>query len=125
MKILGLGIDILNINRIKKMSSNLIKKLSQRILTKLELKKYKKEKNKTLFLARSFASKEASCKALGTGIQKGIHFNDFEIIHNKNGKPQIYFLNNAAKILIKKHATKIHISITDEKKYVVSIVIIE
>ncbi len=125
MNILGLGIDILNINRIKKMSSIFIKKFSSRILTKLEFKKYMKEKNKILFLARSFASKEASCKALGTGIQKGIHFNDFEIIHNKNGKPQIYFLNNAAKILIKKNATKVHISITDERKYVISIVIIE
>lgn len=125
MNILGLGIDILNINRIKKMSSTIIKKFSKRILTKLEFKKYTKEKNKILFLARSFTSKEASCKALGTGIQKGIHFNDFEIIHNKNGKPQIHFLNYAAKILIKKNATKVHISITDEKKYVVSIVIIE
>ncbi len=125
MNILGLGIDITNIKRFKKMSPLLIKKLSQKILTKLEFKKYKKEKNKILFLARSFASKEAAAKAIGTGIQKKIYFNNFEILHNKYGKPKIHFLKNAAKIFKKKGAKKIHISITDEKKYIISIVIIE
>ncbi len=122
---LGIGIDIININRFKKMSNIFIKKLSKRILTKLEFKKYKKEKNKILFLSKSFAAKEAASKALGTGIQKGIHFNDFEILHNKKGKPKIFFLNNAAKILKKKRVKKSNISITDEKKYTIVIVTIE
>ncbi len=124
MNILGIGIDITNINRFKKMSSTLINKLSKKILTKLEFKKYKKEKNKILFLARSFASKEAASKALGIGIQKKIFFNNFEILYNKYGKPKINFLHRAAKIIKNKNVKKINISITDEKKYVIAIVTI-
>ncbi len=125
MSILGLGIDISNINRFRKMSLSFIKKISKKILTKLELKKYKKEKNKILFLARSFAAKEAASKALGIGIQKKIYFNNFEITYNKYGKPKIYLLKNAAKIFKNKNGKKISLSITDEKKYVIAVVIME
>ncbi len=125
MKILGLGIDIISINRFKKMSKTFIKKLSKRILTKLEYKEYKKKKNKISFLSKKFAAKEAAAKALGIGIKKGIYFSDFEIFHNKDGKPKINFLNRALFFLTKKKAKKINISISDEKKYTIAIVIIE
>ncbi len=122
---IGIGIDIIKIKRIKEIPKNRIWNFCKKILTKNELKEYKKTKNKTNFLAKKFASKEAASKALGTGIQKGIYFNNFEIYHNKIGKPKIKFLYKALKILKKKKAKKIHISITDEKKYAQSIVIIE
>ncbi len=125
MSILGLGIDILDIYRFKKMSNIFIKKISKRILTKLEFKKYQKEKNRISFLARSFSAKEATSKALGIGIQKKIYFNNFELTYNKYGKPKIYLFKNANKIFKKKNGKKINISITDEKKYVITIVTIE
>ncbi len=125
MTILGIGIDILEIKRIKKMNHKRINKLSKKILTKIELKKFKKSKNKINFLAKKFTAKEAASKALGTGINKGIYFNNFEIYNNPKGKPKIKFLKKSLKLIKKLKIKKIHISISDEKKYTQSLVIIE
>ncbi len=125
MTILGIGIDILNIKRIKKFSNKKIINFYKKILTENEIIEYKKKKNKIIYLSKKFSSKEAASKALGTGMKYGISFKNFEIYHNKNGKPKIKFLNKALHIIKKLKVKKIHISITDEKKYVQSIVIIE
>ncbi len=123
MKILGIGIDIINIKRIKKIY-NSKKFFYKKILTKKELLEYKKKKNKIQYLAKKFVSKEAACKALGIGMKNGINFKNFEIYHNKLGKPKIKFLKKALKIFKKKNANKTFISISDEKKYAQCIVII-
>ncbi len=126
MKIFGIGIDLLNIKRIKKMSKKIIKKFSKRILTKNELINYKLlNKNKIKFLAKIFSSKESASKALGTGIKKGIYWNNFEIYNNKLGKPKIKLFNKALKIFKKIKAKKIHITITHEKKYIQTLTIIQ
>ncbi len=126
MKILGIGIDILEIKRIKKMTYKIIKKLSKRILTKFEFKQYIKTKNKINFLSKKFVAKEAASKALGTGIKNGIYFKSFEIYNNnKTGKPKIKLLNKAYQISKQMKIKKIHLSISDEKKYAQALVIIE
>ncbi len=124
MTILGIGIDILKIKRIKYLYINNKKKFIKKILTKKEIKEYKTKKFKIKYLAKKFTSKEAASKALGTGIKKGINFKNFEIYHNKNGKPKIKLLNKALLMFKKKNAKNINISITDEKKYTQAIVII-
>ncbi len=124
MTILGIGIDIIKIKRIKYINKKYKKKFLKKILTKNELIEYKKKKNKIKYLAKKFTSKEAISKALGTGIKKGINFKSFEIYHNKYGKPKIKLFKKALLIFKKKKAKNINISITDEKKYAQSIVII-
>ncbi len=124
MTILGIGIDIIKIKRIKYIYKKNKNKFSKKILTKKEISEYKKKKDKINYLAKKFTSKEAISKALGTGINKGINFKSFEIYHNKYGKPKIKLFNKALSIFKKKKATRINISITDEKKYAQSIVII-
>ncbi len=126
MNIIGIGIDILNIKRINNMNNKKINKFAKKILTKNEYKKYKNLKNKKeYFLAKKFTAKEAISKALGIGIKNGTLLKNFEIYNNKKGKPKIKILNKIFKIFKIKKNNKIHISITDEKKYAQSIVIIE
>ena len=58
---------------------------------------------KQIVLQKRFAAKEAFSKALGTGISKGINFNEIKIVQNiKSGKPIIKLINNTKKIVIKK-----------------------
>ncbi len=126
MNIIGIGIDILNIKRIINMNNKKINKFAKKILTKNEYKKYKNIKNKKeYFLAKKFTAKEAISKALGIGIKNGTLLKNFEIYNNKNGKPKIKILNKIFKKFKIKKINKIHISITDEKKYAQSIIIIE
>ena len=126
MSILGIGTDIVENLRIRKLLKN--KKFINRIFTKSEIKKSKKISNKTNYFSKKFSAKEAFVKSLGTGIIKGINFKDITISNDLSGKPKI-ILNLKVKKFIKKNITKkklnIFISISDESKYSISYVIIE
>ena len=77
MSILGIGADIVKNSRIKKLLKN--KKFINRIFNKEEIKKSKKVIDKISYFSKKFAAKEAFVKSLGTGIIKGINFNDIII----------------------------------------------
>lgn len=100
MKIFGIGIDIVNINRFKT-SLKKNRKIQLRIFSKHELILSKKKFNKDLFLAKRFAAKEAFSKALGTGISKGINFNEIVVTNNTKGKPKILLSGKSNKIVQK------------------------
>ena len=105
MKIFGIGTDIIEVKRIKKSLKN--KSFVSRLFNENEILKCKKNKNSSNCFAKRFAAKEAFSKALGTGIAKGINFNEIVILNEKNGKPFIKLLNKTKKLLIKKLKEKI------------------
>ena len=125
MKIFGVGTDIVRVRRVKNSLKN--KLFLSRIFTKEEVSKCKKNLNYSNCFAKRFAAKEAFSKALGTGISKGINFNEIVILNEKNGKPFIKLIGKTKKIVekkIKKKKYKISLSIADEKKYAVAFVTI-
>ena len=126
MRILGMGVDIINNSRIRKAIKN--KYFINRIFSKLEISNSKKIKDKTNFFAKRFAAKEAFIKSIGTGIRKGINFKDVYVINDKSGKPNLKFSNKVKNIMIKKFKTKtfdLFISLSDEKNYSIAFVIIQ
>ena len=86
MNIFGIGTDIINVDRIKNSLKN--KNFIDRIFNKKEIQKCKKIYNSSNCFAKRFAAKEAFAKALGTGVSKGINFNEIVILNKKTGKPQ-------------------------------------
>lgn len=125
MSIIGIGTDIIEIERIKKIFFQFKNKFAQRILSMYEWKEYMISKNKISFLAKKFAAKEAAAKALGTGINYGITFNQLELYNNSVGKPHLRFLNNAGERFQEIQCKSIHVSISDQKLYAYAIVILE
>ncbi len=125
MAIVGLGTDISEIQRIEKAASRNGDAFAQRILTQNEFLKYQALKQKTRFLAKRFAAKEAAAKALGTGIACGVSFHDFEITNNELGKPELHLSNKAAVIANTINVRSVHLSISDERHYAVATVILE
>jgi len=124
MKIYGIGTDIVNVSRVKKLYKN--KKFLGRIFSKEEMTKCNKLINSINCYAKRFAAKEAFSKAVGTGISSGINFNEIIVMNEKNGKPFIK-LKDKTMILIKKKfkkKIKIDLSLSDEKKYAVAFVTI-
>ena len=125
MKIYGIGTDIANINRIKKSLKN--KNFINRLFSKNEVKKCNNQINKANCYAKRFAAKEAFSKAMGTGISKGINFNEI-IVHNiKSGKPNIKLLGNTKKIvnkILNKKKFNIFLSLSDDKPFAVATVVI-
>ncbi len=126
MKIIGIGVDIVENKRINSSIKN--KKFLNRIFGKNEILISKKLKNKTSFFSKRFAAKEALVKALGIGFREGINFKDIQVMNNKLGKPY-YSVNTKIKKLIKsKKKIKnfdLFLSISDEKDYSIAFTLIQ
>ena len=126
MKILGIGVDIIQNSRIKKTIKN--KSFVSRIFSKSEITNSKKKNNKTNYFAKRFAAKEAFIKSIGFGIRKGINFKDIYVINDKFGKPNIKFSNKVNNLIVKKLKTRnfdIFLSLSDEKNYSIAFVVIQ
>ena len=127
--IIGIGIDLCDINRIEKTIHKFGDRFKKRCFTENEISKCNNIKNSAACFAKRFASKEAVSKALGTGINRGLYWKHIEIINQKSGKPEVILHGNALKILenITPLNNKINISITitDEKGIAQSLVLIE
>ena len=91
MRIFGIGVDIVENSRFKK----LLKKqnFAKRIFSQKELNIFKNKKNKILYLSKRFSAKEAFVKSLGTGFRYNICFADISILNDKKGKPYFIFKN--------------------------------
>ncbi|MCT4507627.1 MAG: holo-ACP synthase [Tepidibacter sp.] len=122
MNILGTGIDIIEIERIKKA----IKKNNrflERIYTQKEIEYFKQKNYKSQTIAGNFAAKEAISKAFGTGI-RGYNFKDIEILRNSLGKPVVKLYNELYKLSEKSEMKEILLSISHSKEYAVANAII-
>ncbi|MDC0570107.1 holo-ACP synthase [bacterium] len=123
--IYGIGTDIVNISRFKKMKS--IKSFSEKILSEDEIKICStfNEEKLIKYLAKQFACKEALSKAFGTGIRKPILFKELEILRDENGKPYFNPLGDVKKTLINLGITKTHVSLADESEHAIAFAILE
>jgi holo-[acyl-carrier protein] synthase len=124
MSVVGIGTDIIEINRIEKMSIKVRDKLALRVLTPIEHEKYKSLANPSLYLAKRWAGKEAASKALGTGIANGVSFQHFEIKSLVSGQPQLLLTSRAQEIAIALGAKTWHISLSDETLYATAFVVL-
>ena len=126
MKVIGIGVDIVDNSRIKK--SILNKSFLYRVFTNEEILISKSTKNKSSYFAKRFAAKEAFSKSLGTGFRDGFNFKDISVINDKLGKPS-FFISKKIKNMIKKkfkiRKFNFFLSISDEEKYSMAFVILQ
>ena len=125
MAIIGIGTDIVEIERIREQQKRLGDRLAKRVLTEAEFAIYAMSKLPERYLAKRFAAKEAAAKALGTGIGRGVSFQHIHISNDNNGAPIVTFSDGAAQRLISLGGRLGHISIADEKHYATATVILE
>lgn len=116
----GLGIDIIDIKRIKRLIEEYGERFFQRILTEKEIAYCKTFSKPELHFAGRFASKEAYSKAIGTGISRDFKWKDIEILNDERGKPYIVHLaeNDFSNY-------KYHISISHTDEYACAVVTCE
>ena len=126
--IIGIGQDICDVKRIELTINRFGDRFKNRIFTKEEINKCESRSNFIDSYARRFAAKEACSKALGTGFRKGVFYRDIEVINLKSGKPTIELKGGALDqfrlITSNNKNASIEISLTDDKKLALAIVII-
>ena len=126
MKILGIGVDVVQNKRIRSLINN--KNFINRTFAKNEVKLSKKSSNKTNYFAKRFAAKESLAKSLGTGFRNNLNFKDIEILNDKIGKPYFLKSRKVSKIIQNKFKVKkfdLFLSISDEKEYSVAFTILQ
>tara|TARA_B110000438_G_C15286109_1_gene424798 strand:- start:23 stop:409 length:387 start_codon:yes stop_codon:yes gene_type:complete len=126
MKILGIGVDIVENIRIHKLLKN--KLFIKRIFSNSEILIANKIKDKKSYYSKRFAAKEAFVKSIGTGFRDKLNFSDISIINDKLGKPS-FRINKIIKKIVKKQfkitSFNFFLSISDEKKYSIAYVILQ
>jgi holo-[acyl-carrier protein] synthase len=97
MKILGIGVDVIENKRIKEAIKN--KSFINRVYSVREQRQSNLIKNKVSFFSKRFAAKEAFAKALGTGFRMKLNFKDIEVVNDKMGKPNYVTNKKITKII--------------------------
>lgn len=129
--ILGIGTDLLPIERMERAMMRFGDRFAQRIFTLAEQRLCTGNKINFACFAKRFAAKEALVKALGLGMRDGIWFTDVEILNDAAGKP-VMTLSGAAEIRLQSmlqgstfSCATIHISLADDGGFALAYVILE
>lgn len=126
--IFGIGIDIIEIDRIKAELEKHRDRFSKMVFTEKEIDYCSRNKNlnaQSQCFAGKFAAKEAFFKAIGTGLRNGLSWKDVEILNDKLGKPGFVLKNNSLKIIETNQIFNIQLSISHCHNYATAVVILE
>ena len=96
MSVLGLGIDLAEVSRIRALIEKNGIRFKRRVFTATEIAYCDSKADPALHFAARFAAKEAASKALGTGMSEGIGWHEIETINSENGAPSIVLHRAAA-----------------------------
>ncbi len=123
--IVGIGVDIAETTRFSDLYERYGERFARRILTTAEYDQFSQRVHPAQFLATRFAAKEAAAKALGTGFDQGVNYKSIEVSNGAHGKPQLSFYQAALKLIEQRQVSSVFVSLSDEKNYVVAMVVLE
>ena len=127
--IVGIGTDIVSIERIAKVLERHGERFVRRVLTPEERPRFERTKAKASHLAKRWAAKEAFAKAVGTGFRRGVFHKDIGVVNAPSGAPTLALSGGAAKRLAELtpagHETRIHLTLTDDHPWAQAFVVIE
>jgi holo-[acyl-carrier protein] synthase len=123
MAIVGIGLDIVELERISRIWERFNAVFARRILAQSEL--HLLPAKAIPYLASRFAAKEATAKALGTGFRQGITFRQIEVISRPTGQPTLILHENARARAEALGTTRMHLSLTHGRDVAAAVVILE
>ena len=110
--IVGTGVDLSEVNRIRASIERFGDRFIHRIYTPVEIAYVERKANRYERYAARFAAKEAGMKAIGTGWKRGVRWQDFEVVNLPSGKPTLHLHGVAALVAEKLGVKNISLSLT-------------
>lgn len=121
----GIGIDVIQPQRVERLLEKYGERFVQRVLTPAERTAYARSVRPVLFLANRFAAKEAFSKAMGTGFRYPVTLQCISITQNPAGKPDLAFNAALERLVAARGITGHHLTISDEQNIACACVILE
>jgi holo-[acyl-carrier protein] synthase len=122
--LIAVGTDILQIVRMEELVARQGERIVQRILTAAEQDEYHASNQAVRLLAKRFAAKEAIAKSLGTGIGRGVSWQDIQIDHDAFGAPLVRLSGGALRVARERGGARVALSLADEMDYVVAFAVL-
>lgn len=123
--IVGTGIDIVDIERIRNSVDRYGARFLNRVYTAAEQAYCQRKRNSAESLAARFAAKEAAAKALGTGISHGVTWLEIEVVREPGGRPTIAFHGRAQQLALRLGSRSAHLSLTHTGTIAMANVVLE
>jgi holo-[acyl-carrier protein] synthase len=121
---IAVGTDILNFERVEDVVKRQGDRFVERILTPGEREEYAASARPINLLAKRFAAKEAVAKSLGTGIGRGVSWQDIRITHDDNGAPHVELSGGALRVAGQRGGSRVVLSLADEVNCVIAFAVL-
>jgi len=123
--ILGIGVDLMEVARMERALSRWGEKMAHRLFHAAEREECARRLRPGECLSATFAAKEAFLKALGTGLARGIQWQDVELVRKRGAAPTLRVTGRARVILDEWGATRTWVSVSHQGGFSVAVVVIE
>jgi len=123
--ILGVGIDIIEVARIRASHEKFGERFLKRILRPAEIAYCLSHRNPAPFLAARFAAKEAISKAFGTGIGRQLGWQDMEVGRKESGEPFVILHDGGQELLAERSGTNFCLSLSHTENYAAAVAVLE
>ncbi len=123
--VLGLGTDLIEIDRIEQSIQRFGDVFLQRIFTPAEIVYCSRKKNAAESFAARFAAKEAGAKALGTGISRGVSWRELEVVREPWHRPELRLSGRAAAIAEELGVKRLSLSLSHSRSMSIAVVVAE
>jgi holo-[acyl-carrier protein] synthase len=123
--IYGIGVDVLEPQRVERLLQLYGERFARRVLTEDEWPAYQRSPRPTQFVANRFAAKEAFSKAMGTGFRYPVTLGQINVLQNRRGKPELYYRLDLQRLVDAERIVGSHVTISDERNVVCAVVVLE
>ncbi len=123
--IYGIGIDLVENDRIEKIIQKWGEKFLSRVFSDREIAYCGRHAQASIHYGARFAVKESFLKAIGMGLGRGVKLLEIEVVNEESGKPKLMLSGGAQEFFVKAGIEKIHLSITHTKNYASAMVLLE
>ena len=122
--IYGIGVDVLQADRVNKVHARFGARFAERLLMPAELAQLGRTRRPERFLAMRFAAKEAIVKAMGTGFAHGVWIRDVGCVQNEWGKPEVVWSPRGEKVRQGLGIGEGHVTLTEEAGLIVAVAVL-
>lgn len=122
--IVGIGLDLVKIDRVRAIAERWKARFLDRLYTPAERRYCMARPSPYASLAGRFAAKEALLKALGTGWSGGIRWHDIQVLNDRSGRPRATVSGRVKTLLKRAGVTDIHLSLSHDTDYAVAQVVL-